>query len=39
MKKGTIENKNGILHYYDKNGVELRDGDTVAFGNGETRIL
>lgn len=32
--KATIIFENGKFHYYDKNGVELKDGDTIVYDNG-----
>lgn len=29
------EDKNGKLHYFDKNSIEIHEGDTVRFPNGK----
>ncbi len=37
--KATIIFENGKFHYYDKNGVELKDGDTIVHDNGRKEKL
>ena len=34
-----IRYENGAYHYFDRNGTELHDGDTVLYESGETQKL
>ena len=37
--KSAIVFKNDEYHYFDKNGVELKNGDTIAYDDGSTKVL
>lgn len=37
--KATIIDENGVCRYFDKNGVELHEGDTIVYPDGSTKKL
>ena len=39
MCKATIIEQSGTYRYFDKNGIELKDGDTVMYDNGHKEKL
>lgn len=39
MCKATIISKPGTYRYFDKNGTELKDGDTICYASGRTEKL